>query len=579
MIALAPGPGAARRLGALRARRAASTTSSCPRRPRSPRRSWATAPCWREPAGHRPGGRARPARSRSSSRSPSRSPMHFCARAAPRALPAAGRHPGDPDRDDRAAAGRLVRLRHPRPSSSIVALVCFFPDRRHDARRRCAASTPTSTSCCARWAPRAGRPSASPRRPPRCPPRSRGARIAVAIGGIAAVFAEYVGSREGPRPPAAAVDPAARDRARLGRRRRARRARRHLLRPARPRRARAGPLDTGRTAHDDDASPCSPLAALRARRAAARRTTRPTRPEPAARALTLVLDYFPNADHAGIYAAQGTGRVRRRPASTLDIQTPSDPAAPLKLLAAGQRRRRDLLRARAAARARQGPGGRLDRRARAEAADVDHVAGVRQDPQASPTSRARRSATAGHPVPVGLPRDDPRRGRRRPRVASSEINVGFNLTPAMLSKKVDATLGAFWNYEGTELERARRTPTIIRLEQARRADLQRAGARRPRGRRRARVARCCGGLLQALARGHEALRDDPAAGVDPLLAANPDLERGLQEAVVAKTLPRVLPRGRASARTACRTRASGRRYGRWMLENGLIEQATSTRRR
>ena len=29
-----------------------------------------------------------------------------------------------------------------------------------------------------------------------------------------------------------------------------------------------------------------------------------------------------------------------------------------------------------------------------------------------------------------------------------ETNVGFNLVPAMVSKKVDATLGAFWNYEG-----------------------------------------------------------------------------------------------------------------------------------
>ena len=35
-----------------------------------------------------------------------------------------------------------------------------------------------------------------------------------------------------------------------------------------------------------------------------------------------------------------------------------------------------------------------------------------------------------------------------------ETNVGFNLVPAMLSKKVDATLGAFWNYEGVDLSAA-----------------------------------------------------------------------------------------------------------------------------
>ena len=34
-----------------------------------------------------------------------------------------------------------------------------------------------------------------------------------------------------------------------------------------------------------------------------------------------------------------------------------------------------------------------------------------------------------------------------------ETNVGFKLTQAMLSK-VDATLGAFWNYEGVDLSAA-----------------------------------------------------------------------------------------------------------------------------
>ena len=29
-----------------------------------------------------------------------------------------------------------------------------------------------------------------------------------------------------------------------------------------------------------------------------------------------MLDYFPNADHAGIYAAQADGRLRARPGST-----------------------------------------------------------------------------------------------------------------------------------------------------------------------------------------------------------------------------------------------------------------------
>ena len=49
----------------------------------------------------------------------------------------------------------------------------------------------------------------------------------------------------------------------------------------------------------------------------------------------LVLDYLPNPDHAGIYAAIREGDFRR---AGLDVKpiVPSDPAAPLKLLASGK---------------------------------------------------------------------------------------------------------------------------------------------------------------------------------------------------------------------------------------------------
>ena len=40
------------------------------------------------------------------------------------------------------------------------------------------------------------------------------------------------------------------------------------------------------------------------------------------------------------------------------------------------------------------------------------------------------------------------------RRACKETNVGFNLVPRCARGKVDATLGAFWNYEGVLLARA-----------------------------------------------------------------------------------------------------------------------------
>src|SRR5215208_5100878 len=45
-----------------------------------------------------------------------------------------------------------------------------------------------------------------------------------------------------------------------------------------------------------------------------------------------------------------------------------------------------------------------------------------------------------------------------------ETNVGFNLVPAMLADKVDATPGAFWNYEGEDPKRRGRHPRILRME-------------------------------------------------------------------------------------------------------------------
>ena len=54
-------------------------------------------------------------------------------------------------------------------------------------------------------------------------------------------------------------------------------------------------------------------------------------------------------------------------------------------------------------------------------------------------------------------------------------------------------------------------------------------------------------FLQATARGHRALEQDPAAGVDALLEASNGLDRGLQEAAVKATLPVVLPRRRGPA--------------------------------
>ena len=160
-----------RRLGALRRDRRTSTTSSCPRRPRSRQAlSDDRGLLWDNfcVTATEVGARA------SSSALVAGALLAIAIHLSPvlrRALyPLLVGSQAVPIVDHRAAAGRLVRLRHRAEARDHRARL-LLPRRRHDARRARRASTPSSASCCARSTPRAGRSCAGSRRPRRCPAR------------------------------------------------------------------------------------------------------------------------------------------------------------------------------------------------------------------------------------------------------------------------------------------------------------------------------------------------------------------------------------------------------------------------
>ncbi len=385
------------------------------------------------------------------------------------------------------------------PKLAIIALVCFFPVvvttldalRSVDPDQLKLMRTLDATRWQAfRWA----------EAPAALPAALSGAKIAVAVAVIGAVFAEYAGSSEGlghlmlqsipqletPRAYAAVVLLAAFAVLLFGALALAERAPRPL-----------GPSPTGRTRPLTRRLPLVLLVLAAVLLAACGERKEPTG-APAQQRLRLMLDYFPNADHAGIYAAKDSGAFSRA-GLDVQIQTPSDPAAPLKLLAAGQGRPRHLLRARAAARPRQGPAARRRRRARPEAADVDHVDRQARDRRSQgPEGQDRRHR--GHPLPVGLPQGDPRPRAGVDPSSVKEVNVGFNLVPAMKTKKVDATLGAFWNYEGVQLRLREAAPEDHPHGERRRPDLPGARDRRPPARTWPRAASGCGASCARSAR-------------------------------------------------------------------------------
>jgi putative hydroxymethylpyrimidine transport system substrate-binding protein len=282
---------------------------------------------------------------------------------------------------------------------------------------------------------------------------------------------------------------------------------------------------------------------------------------------TVMLDYFPNADHAGIYAAQASGEYQR---AGLDVKivAPPDAALPLKLLQAG---RADLVIS-------YEPEVLL---ARDKGADVVAVGALVQKPLTSLMSlgdraitrpeqlAGKRVGTSGIPYQSAYLKTILEKAGVDP-ASVDETNVGFNLTQAMLSKKVDATLGAFWNYEGVDLQRRGRKPEILRMEDlgvptynelvfvARRDDLDQAGASRVRR------------FLQATARGYQQLRESPETGVDALLKADRGLDRDLQTAAVRATLPVFFPEG--GKPFGWQEPKEWAAYEKWMRANGLIKR-------
>jgi putative hydroxymethylpyrimidine transport system substrate-binding protein len=280
----------------------------------------------------------------------------------------------------------------------------------------------------------------------------------------------------------------------------------------------------------------------------------------------LMLDYFPNADHAGIYAAEASGHFKQA-GLDVEIREPPDPAAPIKQVAAG----------------------RVDLavsyepevlRARDQGLSVVSVAAVVQKPLTSimslPKARIDKPADLEGKT-VGTAGIDYQEAYLRAILTEAGVdpgsvkvrNVGFGFSAALLTRKVDATLGAFWNYEGTELRLRGRPAKIIRIEEAgvptynelvlvaNEDALERDGAK-------------IRAFIGALSRGTRDLRSNPDHAIEGLLDANPDLDPELQRAVVDVTLPLFFPpQGRPFG---WHDPAQWDEFSAWMKENQLLEQ-------
>ncbi|HWA55211.1 MAG TPA: ABC transporter substrate-binding protein [Solirubrobacterales bacterium] len=282
--------------------------------------------------------------------------------------------------------------------------------------------------------------------------------------------------------------------------------------------------------------------------------------------LTLTLDFYPNPDHAGIYMAQKLGYFEEA-GLDVEIQTPSDPAAPLKLVAAGGSdlaisyepelilAREQGLGVKAVAAIVNRP---LTSMIWLKKSGIDGVAGL----------RGKTVATAGIPYQDAYLKTILARAKLQPSDVKA-VNVGFGLLPALLSDKAQAMLGGFSNVEGVDLRLRGKDPVVTPVDQlgVPTYDELVLAANEKQLEEDPQAVRL---FIAALARGTAAAAEDPEATAKALEEANPDLDPKLTRAELAVTLPLLdPPRGKRPygyMDPALWTEFSG-----WMRDNELIE--------
>jgi len=281
--------------------------------------------------------------------------------------------------------------------------------------------------------------------------------------------------------------------------------------------------------------------------------------------LSLTLDFYPNPDHAGIYMAQKLGYFEDA-GLDVSIHTPSDPAAPIKQVAAGQTDlaisyEPEVLLAHEQGLKVVAVGALVDRPLTSliwlKKSGIKGVAGL----------RGKTIATAGIPYQDAYLKTILARAKLTPADVNS-VNVGYGLLPALVGGRAQAMLGGFRNVEGVDLKLRGKDPVVTPVDQLgvpSYDELVLVANRRKLEEDPQRVRL----FLGALARGTAAAAEDPATTTKALLAANSDLDPKLTRAEVEATLPLLSKTGELNA-------AKWKAFIAWMNENQLIAGRPAT---
>ncbi|HSZ14634.1 MAG TPA: ABC transporter substrate-binding protein [Solirubrobacteraceae bacterium] len=282
----------------------------------------------------------------------------------------------------------------------------------------------------------------------------------------------------------------------------------------------------------------------------------------------VMLDWFPNADHAPLYAAIAHGDFRAVGLSVEPV-VPAETAEPLKLLAAGRvdmaiSYEPQLLLARDQGLKLVSVGALVQR----------PLTSIIALPETHITSIAglagKTVGTAGIPYQAAELRTVLQHAGVNPTTVK-EANVGFNLVPAMLSGKVAATLGGYWNYEALQLRLMHKRPLVIPVDEAGVPSYDELVlvVREDEARSRGQDLRA---FMQALTRGEHEVRANPAAAAALLQKANPSLEPKLQLESIRQTLAAAQPSATGEP-YGWQSPSAWAAFGTWMQSHNLLQHS------
>jgi putative hydroxymethylpyrimidine transport system substrate-binding protein len=282
----------------------------------------------------------------------------------------------------------------------------------------------------------------------------------------------------------------------------------------------------------------------------------------------IMLDWYPNAVHSFLYVAQEKGYFEEEGVK-VNIQYPANPTDPLNLAAAGKITlgfyyQPDVIMARANENVPVKAVGAIVR------SPLNHVVFLEDSPIQSP--KDLEGKTVGYP---GIPLNESllktmveKDGGNPDKV--NMVDVGFELGSSVVSKKVDAVIGAYINHEVPVLKNmGYNTRYFNPVDYGVPSFYELVAVTSDQTWEKDQVA--IKAFWRAATKGYDYMKDNPDEALKILLSNQDEANFPLVEEVEKESMQILLPKMESEAGFGSQTKESWQETAQWLKKSGLIK--------